>query len=180
MCARALWFVGENMGIIPFRSLSQFNKCVVFRQTWSQPQPSHIPTHNLWKQPQARRHIHGSQPLYYYNCLTQWHTCMYTDFYNVLQLLCVFRARADLFWPQLNMSQVRSFISRPVFLSLCTEVCFQVGRGRTMTRNVFSIRSHVEHLCPLQHSESPQNAIWLQCIQWIWHHLMFIFRNTLI
>lgn len=116
MCVRVLWFVGENMGITPFRSLSQFNKCVVFRQTWSQPQPSHVPTHNLWKQPQGRRHIHGSLPLYYYNCLS----FSYWVFLGLV-LHCF----------------GLSFISLPVFLSLRTKVCFQVGRGRTMTRNIF-------------------------------------------
>lgn len=68
-----LSFGGENMSIKPVLSKSQFNKCVVFRQTWSQPQTSHAPTLNPWKNHRAGD-TYTATYHFNYSYLTQMHT----------------------------------------------------------------------------------------------------------
>lgn len=58
ICVCVLSFAGVNMRIKPFLSQSRFNKCVVFRQTWSRPQPSVHPRSARGK-PQGRGHVRG-------------------------------------------------------------------------------------------------------------------------
>lgn len=51
--ACVLSFAGENISIKAVLSKTQFNKCVVVRQTWSQPQTSRAPTLNSWNNHRA-------------------------------------------------------------------------------------------------------------------------------
>lgn len=116
---------------------------------------------NLWKKPQGRRRIHGSLPLYYYSYLTQRYTCIYTEkdiiFSNVVELLCVYRARIALPFPQLKEKEISagSWFHFTLFLSSLTKISFQIGRGRTKIREIFIASDHMCSTCHPCSRESP-------------------------